>query len=154
MARIRYAEESLAFDKRLGEYLAEHEAVVAEYRKMANAAWKTARERHPRGLGVFGDTSKYKAGVVGTSRPALQQVLRSGNLRELVALLYEGISSDFVPDMLGGREEQHPEIAEERPSRRQRETHAEFERRAKEILASPDLTPRRRRRRSRSWSGR
>ncbi|MFD8266027.1 lonely Cys domain-containing protein, partial [Streptomyces althioticus] len=141
MARIRYAEESLAFDKRLGEYLAEHEAVVAEYRKMANAAWKTARERHPRGLGVFGDTSKYKAGVVGTSRPALQQVLRSGNLRELVALLYEGISSDFVPDMLGGREEQHPEIAEERPSRRQRETHAEFERRAKEILASPDLTP-------------
>ncbi|MFD8255597.1 lonely Cys domain-containing protein, partial [Streptomyces werraensis] len=141
MARIRYAEESLAFDKRLGEYLAEHEAVVAEYRKMANAAWKAARERHPGSLGVFGDTSKYKAGVVGTSRPALQQVLRGGNLRELVALLYEGISSDFVPDMLGGREEQHPEIAAERPSRRQRETHAEFERRAKEILASPDLTP-------------
>ncbi|WP_446047861.1 lonely Cys domain-containing protein, partial [Streptomyces olivaceus] len=141
MARIRYAEESLAFDKRLGEYLAEHEAVVAEYRKMANAAWKAARERHPRSLGAFGDTSKYKAGVVGTSRPVLQQVLRDGNLRELVALLYEGISSDFVPEMLGGREEQHPEIAEERPSRRQRETHAEFERRAKEILAAPDLTP-------------
>ncbi|MFC8879491.1 hypothetical protein ACFUAE_32505, partial [Streptomyces ardesiacus] len=141
MARIRYAEESLVFDKRLGEYLAEREAVVAEYRKMANAAWKAARERHPRSLGAFGDTSKYKAGVVGTSRPALQQVLRGGNLRELVALLYEGISSDFVPMMLGGREQQPSEIAEERPSRRQRETHAAFERRAKEILAAPDLDP-------------
>ncbi|WP_239110151.1 hypothetical protein, partial [Streptomyces coelicoflavus] len=139
MARIRYAEESLAFDKRLGEYLAEREAVVAEYRKMANAAWKAAREQHPRSLDVFGDTSKYKAGVVGTSRQALQQVLRGGNLRELVALLYEGISSDFVPMMLGGREQQPPEITEERPSRRQRGTHAEFERRAKEILARPDL---------------
>ncbi|MGC0361510.1 hypothetical protein RKD25_008885 [Streptomyces sp. SAI-124] len=37
-ARIRYAEEAAAFDKRLGEYLSEHEAVVAEYRKMAQAA--------------------------------------------------------------------------------------------------------------------
>ncbi|MGW5372919.1 lonely Cys domain-containing protein, partial [Streptomyces sp. NPDC004011] len=136
LSRIRYAEESLAFDKRLGEYLAEHDAVVAEYRKMANAAWAAARRDQPRNLAMFGDTSRYKAGVVGTSRPALQQVLRSGNLRELVALLYEGISKDFVPYMLGGAEEQHPEIAAERPSRRQRDTYTEFTRRFGEIQAS------------------
>ncbi|MYS28818.1 lonely Cys domain-containing protein, partial [Streptomyces sp. SID7804] len=135
-ARIRYAEEAAAFDERLGAYLAEHAAVVAEYRKMASAAWATARRDHPRNLAVFGDTSRYKAGVVGTSRPALQQVLRSGNLRELVALLYEGISKDFVPSMLGGPEEPHPEIAAERPSRRQRDTYTEFTRRFGEIQAS------------------
>lgn len=136
LARIRYAEESVAFDKRLGEYLAEHEAVVAEFRTMATAAWAAARREHPRALATFGDTSKAKAGVVGTSREALQRVLRSGNLRELVAFLYEGISSDLVPEMLGGAEEQHPEIAAERPSRRQREVYAEFMRRALEIAAS------------------
>ncbi|WP_371934435.1 lonely Cys domain-containing protein [Streptomyces glycanivorans] len=136
MARIRYAEESAAFDRRLGEYLAEHEAVTAEFRKMASAAWAAARMRHPRALATFGDTSKFKAGVVGTSRDALQRVLRSGNLRELVAFLYEGISENLVPEMLGGVEEQHPEIAAERPSRRQREAYAEYMRRAIEIQQS------------------
>ncbi|WP_146057691.1 lonely Cys domain-containing protein, partial [Streptomyces sp. SM10] len=136
MARIRYAEESVAFDRRLGEYLAEHDAVTAEFRRMASAAWAAARREHPRALATFGDTSRAKAGVVGTSREALQRVLRSGNLRELVAFLYEGISSDLVPEMLGGAEEQHPLIAEERPSRRQREAYAAFMRRALEISAS------------------
>ncbi|MEU1127394.1 lonely Cys domain-containing protein, partial [Streptomyces sp. NPDC005899] len=140
LARIRYAEESAAFDRRLGEYLAEHEAVIAEFRKMANAAWAAARRHRPRELATFGDTSKFKAGVVGTSREALQRVLRSGNLRELVAFLYEGISNDLVPGMLGGAEEQHPEIAAERPSRRQLATYAEYMRRATEIQAS-DMTP-------------
>ncbi|WP_241191730.1 lonely Cys domain-containing protein, partial [Streptomyces sp. ADI97-07] len=136
MARIRYAEESVAFDKRLGEYLAEHEAVTAEYRKMASAAWAAARQKYPRALATFGDTSKFKAGVVGTSREALQRVIRSGNLRELVAFLYEGISKDLVPEMLGGPEEQHPEIAAERPSRRQREAYAAYMRSAIEIQES------------------
>ncbi|MFD5185382.1 hypothetical protein ACFWMQ_22820 [Streptomyces sp. NPDC058372] len=136
LARIRYAEESADFDRRLGEYLAQHEAVTAEFRKMASAAWAMARRHHPRDLATFGDTSKYKAGVVGTSREALQRVVRGGNLRELVAFLYEGISSDLVPQMLGGAEEQHPEIAAERPSRRQRDIYAEFLRRATEIQAS------------------
>ncbi|MFD8803944.1 hypothetical protein, partial [Streptomyces atroolivaceus] len=140
LARIRYAEESVAFDKRLGEYLAEHEAVTAEFRKMASAAWAETRKRYPRALATFGETSKFKAGVVGTSREALQRVLRSGNLRELVAFLYEGISNDLVPEMLGGAEEQHPEIAAERPSRRQLETYTEYMRRATEIQAS-DMTP-------------
>ncbi|MFE8008166.1 lonely Cys domain-containing protein [Streptomyces sp. NPDC057418] len=140
LARIRYAEESAAFDKRLGEYLAEHEAVTAEFRKMASAAWAQARQRYPRALATFGDTSKFKAGVVGTSREALQRVVRSGNLRELVAFLYEGISRDLVPEMLGGAEEQHPEIAEERPSRRQREAYTAYMRRATEIQAS-DMSP-------------
>ncbi|MFE7752597.1 hypothetical protein [Streptomyces sp. NPDC057428] len=140
LARIRYAEESVAFDKRLGEYLAENEAVTAEFRKMASAAWAATRQRHPSALATFGDTSKFKAGVVGRSREALQRVVRSGNLRELVAFLYEGISSDLVPEMLGGAEEQHPEIAAERPSRRQREAYADFMRRAMEIQASDDLT--------------
>ncbi len=44
-------------------------------------------------------------GTVGTSRPALQQVLRTGHLRELVTFLFQGISSDLVPEMLGGRED-------------------------------------------------
>ncbi|HWU06182.1 MAG TPA: hypothetical protein VN520_07285, partial [Streptomyces sp.] len=140
LARIRYAEESEVFDRRLGEYLAEHEAVTAEFRKMATAAWTKARQRYPRALATFGDTSKFKAGAVGTSREALQGVLRSGNLRELVAFLYEGISNDLVPEMLGGAEEQHPEIAAERPSRRQREAYAAYMRRATEIQAS-DMSP-------------
>ncbi|MFE4690582.1 lonely Cys domain-containing protein, partial [Streptomyces sp. NPDC056749] len=136
LARIRYAEESVAFDKRLGEYLAEHEAVTAEFRKMASAAWAAARRQHPRAWATFGDVNKAKAGVVGKSREALQRVVRSGNLRELVAFLYEGISSDLVPEMLGGAEEMHAEITAERPSRRQREVYAEYMRKALEIQAS------------------
>ncbi|MGW3585429.1 hypothetical protein ACWDM8_29350 [Streptomyces rubiginosohelvolus] len=72
-------------------------------------------------------------GTVGTSRPALQQVLRTGNLRELVTFLFQGISSDLVPEMLGGREDPNPEIEQERPSRRQAEGRAELERLAAEL---------------------
>ncbi|MEK8171882.1 hypothetical protein NKH77_28660 [Streptomyces sp. M19] len=89
-ARIRYAEESVAFEKRLAEYLAENETIRAEFRKMASAAWEKARRLHPRQLAAFGDISPAKAGAVGTTRQAFQQVLRNGNLRELVGFLYEG----------------------------------------------------------------
>ncbi|MFE7449028.1 hypothetical protein [Streptomyces griseus] len=139
-ARIRYAEESLAFERRLADHLAENEAVTEEFRKMARAAWERARQQFPRHLATFGSENPSLAGSVGTARPALQQVLRSGNLRELVTFLFQGISSDLVPEMLGGREDQHPEIEAERPSRRQAEGRAELERLAEELRLDDRLT--------------
>ncbi|WP_143663894.1 lonely Cys domain-containing protein, partial [Streptomyces sp. rh34] len=140
-ARIRYAEESVAFERRLAGHLAENERVTEEFRKMARAAWERARQQFPRQLAAFGSENPSMAGSVGTGRPALQQVLRSGNLRELVTFLFQGLSSDLVPDMLGGREDQHPEIEAERPSRRQAEARAELERLAEELNLDDSLSP-------------
>ncbi|WP_435811452.1 hypothetical protein [Streptomyces rubiginosohelvolus] len=139
-ARIRYAEESAAFERRLAEHLAEHEAVTEEFRTMARAAWDRARQQYPRALATFGSENPSMPGTVGTSRPALQQVLRTGHLRELVTFLFQGISSDLVPEMLGGREDPNPEIEQERPSRRQAEGRAELERLAAQLNLDDTLS--------------
>ncbi|MFJ6806659.1 hypothetical protein ACIQRK_11560 [Streptomyces anulatus] len=139
-ARIRYAEESVAFERRLAEHLAENEAVTEEFRKMARAAWDRARQQYPRALDTFGSENPSMPGTVGTSRPVLQQMLRTGNLRELTTFLFQGISSDLVPEMLGGREDPNPAIEEERPSRRQAEGRAELERLAAELNLDDTLS--------------
>ncbi|WP_354598858.1 hypothetical protein R1Y80_03095 [Streptomyces sp. JL1001] len=139
-ARIRYAEESVAFERRLAEHLAENEAVTEEFRTMARAAWDRARQQYPRALATFGSENPSMPGTVGTSRPALQQVLRTGHLRELVTFLFQGISSDLVPEMLGGREAPDPEIEQERPSRRQAESRAELERLAAQLNLDDTLS--------------
>ncbi|MFE9051560.1 hypothetical protein [Streptomyces rubiginosohelvolus] len=139
-ARIRYAEESVAFERRLAEHLAENEAVTEEFRTMARAAWDRARQQYPRALATFGSENPSMPGTVGTSRPALQQVLRTGHLRELVTFLFQGISSDLVPEMLGGREDPNPEIEQERPSRRQAEGRAELERLAAQLNLDDTLS--------------
>ncbi|MFJ1801445.1 hypothetical protein [Streptomyces sp. NPDC088180] len=139
-ARIRYAEESVAFERRLAEHLAENEAVTEEFRKMARAAWDRARQQYPRALDTFGSENPSMPGTVGISRPVLQQMLRTGNLRELTTFLFQGISSDLVPEMLGGREDPNPAIEEERPSRRQAEGRAELERLAAELNLDDTLS--------------
>ncbi|MER7550326.1 hypothetical protein ABTX86_10120 [Streptomyces anulatus] len=139
-ARIRYAEESIAFERRLAEHLAENEAVTEEFRKMARAAWDRARKQYPDALGTFGSENPSMPGTVGTSRPVLQQMLRTGNLRELTTFLFQGISSDLVPEMLGGREAPNPAIEEERPSRRQAEGRAELERLAAQLNLDDTLS--------------
>ncbi|MFE9241403.1 hypothetical protein [Streptomyces sp. NPDC007007] len=139
-ARIRYAEESVAFERRLAEHLAENEAVTEEFRKMARAAWDRARQQYPHALATFGSDNPSMPGTVGTSRPALQQVLRTGHLRELVTFLFQGISSDLVPEMLGGREDPSPEIERERPGRRQAEGRVELERLAARLNLDDTLS--------------
>ncbi|WP_257135418.1 hypothetical protein, partial [Streptomyces sp. rh207] len=139
-ARIRYAEESVAFERRLAEHLAENKAVTEEFRKMARAAWDRARQQYPRALDTFGSENPSMPGTVGTSRPVLQQMLRTGNLRELTTFLFQGISSDLVPEMLGGREDPNPVIEEERPSRRQAQGRAELERLAAELNLDDTLS--------------
>ncbi|MFF2230457.1 WXG100-like domain-containing protein [Streptomyces anulatus] len=139
-ARIRYAEESVAFERRLAEHLAENKAVTEEFRKMARAAWDRARQQYPHALDTFGSENPSMPGTVGTSRPVLQQMLRTGNLRELTTFLFQGISSDLVPEMLGGREDPNPAIEEERPSRRQAEGRAELERLAAELNLDDTLS--------------
>ncbi|MET8883986.1 hypothetical protein [Streptomyces rubiginosohelvolus] len=139
-ARIRYAEESVAFERRLAEHLAENEAVTEEFRTMARAAWDRARQQYPRAFATFGSENPSMPGTVGTSKPALQQVLRTGNLRELVTFLFQGVSSDLVPEMLGGREDPNPEIEQERPSRRQAQGRAELERLAVQLNLDDTLS--------------
>ncbi|MGX5396749.1 WXG100-like domain-containing protein [Streptomyces anulatus] len=139
-ARIRYAEESVAFERRLAEHLAENKAVTEEFRKMARAAWDRARQQYPRALDTFGSENPSMPGTVGTSRPVLQQMLRTGNLRELTTFLFQGISSDLVPEMLGGREDPNPAIEEERTSRRQAEARAELEQLAAELNLDDTLS--------------
>ncbi|MEU5458314.1 hypothetical protein AB0H48_26580 [Streptomyces globisporus] len=139
-ARIRYAEESVAFERRLAEHLAENEAVTKEFRTMARAVWDRAWQQYPGALATFGSENPSMPGTVGTSRPALQQVLRTGHLRELVTFLFQGISSDLVPEMLGGREDPEPEIEQERPSRRQAAGRAELERLAAQLNLDDTLS--------------
>ncbi|MFD8445580.1 hypothetical protein ACFV11_23730 [Streptomyces globisporus] len=107
---------------------------------MVRAAWDRARQQYPGALATFGSENPSMPGTVGTSRPALQQVLRTGHLRELVTFLFQGIFSDLVPEMLGGREDPDPEIGQERPSRRRAAGRAELERLAAQLNLDDTLS--------------
>ncbi|NED05801.1 hypothetical protein G3I55_29590, partial [Streptomyces sp. SID6648] len=63
---------------------------------------------------LFGSRNEMSAGAVGQRYEALARVVESGNLRERVTFLFNGVAKDLVPHLMGGVEPQHPVIAVER----------------------------------------
>ncbi|NEB21425.1 lonely Cys domain-containing protein, partial [Streptomyces coelicoflavus] len=139
LARIRYAQEALLFEQRLAAHLGENEQVNAEIGKVVRAFWSiTLHNRLDYRL--FGSRSELSAGAVGQRYEALARVVDSGNLRERVTFLFNGVAKDLVPHLMGGVEPQHPVIALERRDRHKSQLFLEYERRVAELRAA-ELDP-------------
>ncbi|MEV5755121.1 hypothetical protein AB0L00_45630 [Actinoallomurus sp. NPDC052308] len=137
LAQIRYMEEASRFEERLAVHLSEHEAVNEHLGTVVRNLWSRTPE-HRRS--EYGSEDTWVAGVVGTSIDRLQQVVDSGNLRERVAFLFNGVSHGLVPHLLRGSQEPAAEIRTERADRVPTEARVAFEERLKEIGES-DLDP-------------
>ncbi|WP_424894331.1 lonely Cys domain-containing protein [Streptomyces sp. SAI-124] len=137
VAQARYLQEAERFEQDLARYLSDHEAATAELRKMARAAWQAAHERglDDKQLRKFGTTDAKVPGAVGTSRTALEAVVREGNSRELETFVFRGITTYLMADLLGGELINPVELNEERDER----VLAEPSKRAEEFLAKANM---------------
>ncbi|WP_346139900.1 hypothetical protein, partial [Streptomyces virens] len=135
LARIRYAQEALIFEQRLADHLGEHEQVNAEFGKVVRAFWTIALHNRT-DYRLFGSNSGLGGGAVGTSFEDLARVVESGNLRERVNFLFNGVARDLVPYLMGGVEPQHPVIGIERRDRHRTEQMRRYERERDELLAA------------------
>ncbi|MGW5370307.1 lonely Cys domain-containing protein [Streptomyces sp. NPDC004011] len=139
LARIRYAQEALYFEQALAAYLGDNQQVNAEFGKVARAFWNiTLHNRLDYRL--FGSSNELSAGAVGRSYEDLARVVNSGNLRERVTFLFNGVAKDLVPYLMGGVEPQHPVIGVERRDRQKSQRFREYERQVAELRAA-ELDP-------------
>ncbi|WP_331462817.1 lonely Cys domain-containing protein [Streptomyces sp. Z38] len=139
LARIRYAQEALLFEQRLADHLGENEQVNAEFGKVVRAFWSIALHNRL-DYRLFGSRNPLSAGAVGQNYESLARVVESGNLRERVTFLFNGVAKDLVPYLMGGVEPQHPVIGLERRDRHKSERFKEYERQVAELRAA-ELDP-------------
>ncbi|MFF7581181.1 hypothetical protein ACFZBE_40620 [Streptomyces sp. NPDC008061] len=101
LIRIRYAEAAAAFDARLGQYLIQRpqalEAVREAVLAIADLLEVYAPERLPR-MGRISQSPK--SGDIGTGVKTIKEAIASGNLRELVGLLFNVVSRDLLDRLL------------------------------------------------------
>ncbi|MET8476395.1 hypothetical protein ABZV68_04100, partial [Streptomyces clavifer] len=135
LARVRYAQEALYFEQSLAAYLGENARVNDEFGKVVRAFWAIALHNRT-DYRQFGSRSGEDAGSVGTSYEKLARVVESGNLRERVTFLFNGVARDLVPYLMGGVEPQHPVIGLERRDRHRTEQLRRYERERAELLAA------------------
>ncbi|WP_435193301.1 lonely Cys domain-containing protein [Streptomyces sp. NRRL F-5630] len=140
-ARIRYMEESVRFEERLGRYLGGHEEANAQLGVMVRELWERAVRagRWPE----LGSDDRTVDGAVGTDRDRLLAVVESGNLRERMGMLWIGGQSPdgrggLISDLLGSPDPM-PEVitAEYVASRPRAREMAAYE----ELTGRPDRTP-------------
>ncbi|HWU09007.1 MAG TPA: hypothetical protein VN520_21930, partial [Streptomyces sp.] len=135
LARVRYAQEALYFEQRLAAYLGDNQQVNDEFGKVVRAFWAIALHNRT-DYRLFGSRSGEDAGSVGTSYEKLARVVESGNLRERVTFLFNGVARDLVPYLMGGVEPQHPVIGLERRDRHRSEQLRRYERERAGLLAA------------------
>ncbi|NUS87940.1 MAG: lonely Cys domain-containing protein, partial [Streptomyces sp.] len=135
MARIRYAEEALAYEERLAAYLAADERVNVEFARVAEAFWALVLHN---GMDYrkFGSELPSENGAVGTSFESLQRVVESGNLRERADFLFAGSANGLIPDLMGGRVPRHPVIRGERDDRRKTEAYKRYKQKEADLVAA------------------
>ncbi|WP_234340878.1 lonely Cys domain-containing protein [Streptomyces sp. NRRL F-5630] len=140
-ARIRYMEEAVRFEERLGRYLGGHEEANAQLGVMVRELWERAVRagRWPE----LGSDDRTVDGAVGTGRDRLLAVVESGNLRERMGMLWIGGQSPdgrggLISDLLGSPDPM-PEVitAEYVASRPRAREMAAYE----ELTGRPDRTP-------------
>ncbi|WP_221354057.1 lonely Cys domain-containing protein [Streptomyces beigongshangae] len=139
LARVRYAQEALYFERRLAAYLGENAQVNEEFGKVVRAFWHIALHNRT-DYRLFGSDSGEDGGAVGTSYEDLARVVESGNLRERVTFLFNGVATNLVPYLMGGVEPQHPVIGVERRDRHRSERLKHYEREVAELRAA-ELDP-------------
>jgi hypothetical protein len=114
LAMIRYSEEAARFETRLAEYLAARSDVKQQVQRLVQAAWDHATPAQRR---RFGTNQTSVTGMVGPEAAALEKVVTSGNLREQMALLYNGYTSKTFETMLGSRFDRPTNLLAEREKR-------------------------------------
>ncbi len=135
LARVRYAQEALYFEQRLAAHLGDNQQINDEFGKVVRAFWAIALHNRT-DYRQFGSRNGENAGSVGTSYEKLARVVESGNLRERVTFLFNGVARDLVPYLMGGVEPQHPVIGVERRDRHRTEQLKRYERERAELLAA------------------
>ncbi|MGW5848688.1 WXG100-like domain-containing protein [Streptomyces sp. NPDC055254] len=129
-ARIRYLEESQAFERRLADYLATRDDVNAVAETMAQNIWRRVpREKR----GRLGTDDAAMPGSVGTKEEQLRRVVQVGNLRERMTLIFCAISSQVLPQSLGHAIGYPKAISDERKDRHDRPEYREFRRLEAEV---------------------
>ncbi|MFG2910187.1 protein-glutamine glutaminase family protein [Kitasatospora sp. NPDC048286] len=113
---IRYLEHAEAYEQRLATHLLQREDVQREVRKVVDLAW--GMTTGDKDKAKFGSKTAGTTGMVGTDRHMLQDVVDRGNLRERMALLYNGYTSDHFAKLVRQRKLPRPEqLTQERADR-------------------------------------
>ncbi|MFD7450593.1 hypothetical protein [Kitasatospora sp. NPDC059827] len=113
---IRYLEEAEAYERRLATHLLQREDVQREVKKAVDLAW--AMTTGDKDKAKFGSRTPGTTGMVGTERHMLQEVVDRGNLRERMALLYNGYTSNHFAKLVRQRQLPRPEqLTRERADR-------------------------------------
>ncbi|MFD8757031.1 protein-glutamine glutaminase family protein [Kitasatospora sp. NPDC059577] len=116
LRRIRYREQAEAYERRLATHLLERADVQREVKKVVDLAW--AMTTNDKDRTQFGSRSTGTTGMVGTDRHMLQEVVDRGNLRERMALLYNGYTSNHFAKLVRQRQLPRPEqLKQERADR-------------------------------------
>ncbi|MFD5462940.1 protein-glutamine glutaminase family protein [Kitasatospora sp. NPDC127059] len=116
LRHIQYLEHAQAFERRLATHLLGREDVQREVKKAVDLAWRMTTGDKDKAK--FGSRSTGTTGMVGTDRHMLQEVVDGGNLRERMALLYNGYTSNHFAKLVRKRELPRPEqLKQERADR-------------------------------------
>ncbi|MEV5521997.1 hypothetical protein AB0N43_16215 [Streptomyces pseudogriseolus] len=117
-ARIVYSEAAQDFERRLGDFLVHHPPVVQFVHDLIGRLWNLVQDETPHLLTRFGTRDPHRAGSVGNDLSVLRSTMESGNLREQMAMLWNGHDNALF-DVLFERFSVYPvEIEIERRDRR------------------------------------
>lgn len=117
-ARIVYSEAAQDFERRLGDFLVHHPPVVQFVHDLIGRLWNLVQDEAPHLLTRFGTRDPHRAGAVGNDLSVLRSTMESGNLREQLAMLWNGHDNALF-DVLFDRLSVYPvEIENERRDRR------------------------------------
>ncbi|MFI1398158.1 hypothetical protein [Streptomyces sp. NPDC020681] len=127
LARIRYREEAEIFEQNLARHIATNmEPVTLELRRLAKMVWDMAIDAD-RDVKLFGSDDPQDPGAVGTDRDALEEVVESGNVRELAAFFFHGLKSRLLRDLVGFEPKEPPAIEGQLALRRRPEIFNRYE---------------------------
>jgi hypothetical protein len=111
LERLRFQHESREYELRLGDYLVQHPEIAAQVAKFAQVVWdKTPVELR----GFLGTDTKSVPGAVGRNREALERVVREGNVREQLTVLWNAQRYGVFEHLLHTPTEYPPLLQDER----------------------------------------
>ncbi|MEU8929771.1 hypothetical protein AB0D30_07780 [Streptomyces sp. NPDC048409] len=99
LQRIQYSESAAVFESELGRYLVGRTESLEVTREVARAIWDTVEHHTPELLEKLGTFDRYP-GEVGTDVAVLREVVRSGNIRELFALIYQSVARKTLASVI------------------------------------------------------
>ncbi|MBQ0891100.1 hypothetical protein KBZ94_40365 [Streptomyces sp. RM72] len=137
-AQIVYSEAAQDFERRLGNFLVHHPPVVQFVHDLIGRLWNLVQDEAPHLLTRFGTRDPHRAGAVGNDLAVLRSTMESGNLREQMAMLWNGHDNALF-DVLFDRVSVYP--AEIESERRDRRAVADVDAIRQLPVREPDIVP-------------